>query len=358
MNFIKYSAINSKIHSLSSHLLTTDDYRELLSKSSVVEIIRYLKEKTIYSEVLKDKNPDEMHRRDLEVLIRNRRVDAIKKFLHFFHQPERDFLDLILKKFEIENLKLAIRNALTSAKESERDISHKFYNLDPYTTIDPIKIATSDSTEEILRELQHTRYYTEVKNILESYGESKRNLVYLLETALDKWHLTRINKVLKLLNKSDREIIEEIIGKQIDLMNAEWIIRVKLFYNLSPEELFNSLIHTGYKLKNDYLKLACNSRNAIEAIELFTESHYGEVFTNIAKDKKISVNLTNRIHRYIHNVIMEKRLSREFSLAKLLEYIFSLEFEFADIILITEAVRYSLKNEEIIRHLSRPITTQ
>ncbi len=355
MNFIKYPVINSKIHSLMSHLLTEENYRELISKRSVVEIIRYLKEKTVYTDVLGDKNIEDIHRRDLEILIRNKRLEVIKKFTHFFHEPERGFVILLLKRFEIENLKLAIRNALTSAKEDERDISTKFYEIGNYASFDPVRIATSNSIDEILDILRNTPYYTEIRNILESYKGTDRNLVYILETALDKWHLTNIRRHLNKLSGTDRTAVMETIGKQIDLMNAEWIIRAKRFYNLSPEELFNSLIHVTHKLKLDYLRLACDTKSAGEAIEFFSGSYYRVVFEGLEENENLSSQLTQRIQRYIYRVITSGGVLREFSLSKLLEYLFMLEFEFSDIILITEAIRYSLSREEIVNYLTRPL---
>ncbi len=355
MKFTKYAVVNSKIHSLMSHLLKEEDYRELVAKRSVVEIIRYLKEKTVYSEILEDKNIEDIHRRELEILIRNKRLRIIKQFIHFFHEPERGLTLLLLRKFEIENLKLAIRNALTSAKEDERDISTKFYNLGNYATFDPARVATSNSIDEILDILRDTPYHTEIRNILESYKGTDRNLVYILETALDKWHLTSIRKHLNKLSLTDRRGIMETIGKQIDLMNTEWIIRAKRFYNLSPEELFNSLIHIGYKLKLDYLRLACDTKGVQEAIEFFSGSYYRDVFEGLEDNKNLSSQLTQRIQRYIYKSITSGRVLREFSLSKLLEYLFMLEFEFSDIILITEAIRYSLNKEEIIKYLIRPL---
>ena len=356
MNFTKYPVVNSKIHSLISHLLTEADYRELTSKRSVAEIIQYLKDKTVYAEMLKDKNLEEIHRRELEILIRNKRLETLKKLIHFFHQPERGFIVLLLRRFEIENLKLAIRNALTGAKEDERDISTKFYNIGNYATFDPTPIATSNSIDEILDILQGSPYYREIKNVLESYKATNRNLVYILETALDKWHLTNIKKYLNKLSGADKKGVMEIIGKQTDLMNAEWIVRAKRFYpTLSPEELFNSLIHVGYKLKLDYLRLACDTKSVTEAIEFFSGSYYKSVFENLGDKGDLPFQLTQRIQRYIYRSITTGKVLREFSLSKLLEYLFMLEFEFSDIILITEAIRYSSSREEIVKHLTRPI---
>ncbi|RKX83536.1 MAG: hypothetical protein DRP57_07735 [Spirochaetes bacterium] len=355
MNIVKYSAVNSKIHALKSNLLTEDDYRELIGMRSIPEIARNLSEKDFYSELFKKVDPEIIHRRDLELLIRNKVIDVLNKFRNLFHGPERGIILLLLKRYEIENLKLAIRNALTEAKSDIRDLSSKFYNLGEFAEINPQNIALCKNTDGVLNALEGTDYYAEIKHILESGIKSTQNIVYILETSLDKWYISLIKMTAQKLSREARESVFKNIGMYVDLSNLEWILRAKKFYSFSAEELYNSLFHTGYRLKKDYLRMACDTKTVDEAIEFFSGCFYAAIFKDLKDGDTFPSELSQRIQRYFFKTINAGALANEFTFSKLFEYLYLVEFEFKDIILITEAVRYSMGKEEIPRYLIRTL---
>ena len=355
MNVVKYSAVNSKIHALKSNLLTEDNYRELIGMRSISGIARNLSEKDAYSELFKKVDPETIHRRDLELLIRNKIIDVLNKFRNFFHGPEREIVLLLLKKYEIENLKLAIRNALTEAKGDVRDLSTKFYNLGSFAEINPQSIALCKNTDEVLDALQGTVYYAEIKHILETGTKSTKNSVYILETSLDKWYISTMKKNIQKLNSEEREGVLKNIGMYVDLANLEWILRAKKFYSVSAEELYNSLFHTGYRLKQDYLRMACDTKSVNEAIEFFLGCCYADIFKDLKDDNSFPFELSQRIQRYFFKFITTGVSSNEFTFSKLFEYLYLVEFECEDIILITEAVRYSMGKDEIPKYLIRTL---
>lgn len=356
VNVLKYAAVNTKIHALKSYLLTDSDYRELMAKGSVPEIVRYLAERWPYSERLQGLDPESVHRRDLEVLIRSRQVEVIGKLLFQFHDAGRKFILLLLQKYEIENLKLALRHALIAEPKYAQDISPKSYPLGVYATIDPVRLAACSGAEQLLEALQGSQYYEEVNSVIESQSQSKQNLVYLLETALDKWYISRIEQLSSKLGSEERKAVLQSIDVHVDLTNMEWIIRAKKFYSFTPEELYNSLIHAGYKLKADYLRLACDTKSTEEALQFLRAGPYAPVFADLHDGDSLPFELAQRLRRFFYRSTSSGSLAHEFSLAKLLEYVILVEYEIDDLVTITEAVRYSLQRDEIIRYLGRPLS--
>lgn len=358
MNVVKYSSVNSKIHALKSSLLTEDDYRELISLHSIPEIVKNLSERDFYSELFIKVDPETIHRRDLELLIRNKIVDVLNKFRSLFRGPERELILLLLKRYEIANLKLALRNALTEAKGDVRDLSYKFYNLGDFAEINPQAIAMCKNTDEVLNALEGTVYYAEIKHILESGTKNTANLVYILETSLDKWYVSTISMSTRKLGGEDRESVLKNIGTYVDLANLEWILRAKKFYSFSAEALYNSLFHTGYRLRQDYLRMACDTKSVDEAIDFFKGCFYAEIFKDLKDDDSLAFELSQRIQRYFFKFINTGSLSNEFTFSKLFEYLYLVEFEFKDIVLITEAIRYSMGKDEIPKYLIRTLESE
>ncbi len=348
----KYAAVNAKIQAMESLLLSDEDYKELISKNSVSEIVSYLKENTAYTVMFKDVNPESTHRRELETLIKKKTVSVFSKFINFFYGSDKEFVLLLLRQLEIENLKLSIRNALTEARKSANELSGKFYELGSHASIDPAKIAACSNSDEVLEALEGSPYSEVIRNVLESQAKSKESIVYFVESALDRWYFMSLKRKS---TKFNERVIMQDVGTRVDLSNIEWIVRAKEFYTLSPEELYNSLIPMQYMAKLDYLRMACDTKSAAEAIEFFNRGPYSKIFENLTDDDILSFNLTQRLRRYFYNSVKIKRSSHNFTLAKVLEYLYMMDYEFSDIILIIEAVRYSMEREEISQHLIRPL---
>lgn len=348
----KYAAVNAKIQAMESLLLSDKDYKELIAKNSVSAIVSYLKENTAYSLMLKDVEPENTHRRDLETLIRKRTMNVFSKFISFFYGSDKEFILLFLRRFEIENLKLSIRNALTEARKDVNELKGKFYELGSHANIDPLKIAACSNADEVLEVLDGSPYFKVIRNVLESQVKSKESLVYLVESALDRWYFMGLKRKSTRFNEGT--VIQDV-GTRADLANIEWIVRAKKFYSLSPEELYNSLIPIQCRVNLDYLRMACDAKNATEVIEFFRKGPYSKIFENLRDSDALSFNLTQKLRRYFYNSVKSKRSSHDFTLAKALEYLYLMEYEFSDIILIIEAVRYSMKQEEILQHLIRPL---
>ena len=215
-----------------------------------------------------------------------------------------------------------------------------------------MKIAACSNADEVLEALDGSPYFKVIRNVLESQVKSKESLVYFVESALDRWYFMSLKR--KSTKFNERTVMQDI-GTRADLTNIGWIVRAKKFYSLSPEELYNSLIPIQYRVKLDYLRMACDTKNATESIEFFSKGPYSEIFENLTDSDALPFNLTQKLRRYFYNSVKSKRSSHDFTLAKALEYLYLMEYEFSDVILIIEAVRYSMKQEEILQHLIRPL---
>jgi len=349
-----YLTINSKIHALESYLLKNNDYEELSQRNSVPDIARYLRDNTVYASLLKNIEPERIHRRDLEVIIKRRLLRVMFSLINYFHNQKRTFAILLLKRFEIENLKYSIRNALIEGKKSKEEIEEKLYNLGKYSSVDFIKIISAKSTDELLTVIENTSYYEVIKNAISIQSGSHENLIHLIENALDTHYETKLQKEAESLGKKEYEIIMDYIGTRIDLKNLEWIIRAKMFYELSAEQLYNSLIRVRKNLHFDYLRMACDTKNAQEAIDFFAKGPYGSIFTELS-EKDLPFELSRRIDRYFFRFVCSKKIENEFNIGKLMEYLYFLEYESEDLIRLIEAIRYSIDTEKIPDYLIREL---
>src|SRR3970282_1791950 len=79
---------------------------------------------------------------------------------------------------------------------------------------------------------------------------TEQNL-FPLEVALDLNYWRRLWAEAKRLSGKDREMGLKIIGSLLDLNNLMWVIRYKIYHNLSEEELINYTLPFGYRVRDE-----------------------------------------------------------------------------------------------------------
>ncbi|WDC83450.1 V-type ATPase subunit [Caloramator sp. mosi_1] len=89
---VNYEAINAKIHSILGRRLKVEDYKRLLSFTSVNEIALYLSKNTDYSKYISNENINSIHRDELEKKLKMMLIYYIDKFDNYFSGEYRDFL--------------------------------------------------------------------------------------------------------------------------------------------------------------------------------------------------------------------------------------------------------------------------
>ena len=355
-SILEYAGVRAKLAAMASKFLKDKDYETLMAKESVPEITKFLQETAMYSSALKNVNAEEIHRRDLETILKADLVEDVKRFFTFFVTLDRTFASYILRRYELENLKLALRNALmeSETKKKIEELKGKFYDIGNKALIDPIKVASSSSREEILNNLEKTPYQEIIRNI---FASERPNVIGSIENALDRWLFFGILKASVDLDYDDYMAVREMVGERADLINIEWIVRTKEFYALRPEELYNSLIPMRFKLSVSDLHKLCDARDTNELLNLISGGTYKEILSDDVNTAGITSHLiTRNIKRFLYRKAQKSvSVLGGFSIATFFHYSFLKEYEIMDITTITEGVRYSMNPDEIKGYLIRQI---
>ncbi len=275
IGFVKYAGVSAKLYALSSELLTPEDYKNLITQKTVRDVVSYIQSTKMYSDTIGNLNPDEIHRRDLENLLQEDLLKDMKKVFTFFVTFDKDFMHLLFYKYEIENLKLALRNFINRKYIGEGS-KRIFFDLGERATIDPVKISNSKNQDEVLDDLASTPYQEVVRNVFSSYKKSAAvNLIAVLENALDGWLYAKIISASKNLGTKDQIIVKELTGERADMIDIERIVRAKTFYDLKPEELYNSLLSFHFRLKPEDLHAMCDAKGIKEVLDVLKVGPYG-----------------------------------------------------------------------------------
>lgn len=343
----RFAAINTKIRTLEGKLLTKDDYNKLIAMKSVGDIAKYLKANTAYNKVLDNINVSSIHTDQLELLLKKYIVKQYEKLIHYFTDEYRKLFKILFTRYEIEDLKIFLRTI--DREESLSNVKDLIVYSGIYSTIDYETLSLSKNLEGLITNLKGTIYH----NALKAYTkESQEKRLFYMEMSLDRLYFKLLSERIEKLDKRDRDILRELLGKNIDLMNLQWIYRGLKFYKLFPEELINYTLHNGYYLNFKRIKELCYTKNEKELIDKMVDSRYGFLFDN--RDT-LEIFMERRIERYLYFVFLDYKRREKMNIIEAVVYMHLLEYEMRDIISIVEAVRYGMDEESTKKFLIRKL---
>ncbi|MBU5439396.1 V-type ATPase subunit [Tissierella sp. MSJ-40] len=341
----RFAAINTKIRVLKSKLLTKKDYINLIKKDKVKDQISYLKENTVYKDVLEDTGDTE-NIQEVETQLKKYLIYQYEKLIPYFTGEYRKLFKSILLRFEIEDLKLYLR--ALGRKEDLNKIKKATLLKESYSNINFDKLSKSKNLEEFIENLKGTLYY----NVLKPYSkEEYKRILYYMEMNLDRLYFNLLKAQSLKLDKKDSLLFGEILGKNIDLLNIEWIYRGIKFYNLSSEELINYTLSNGYEFNYEAIKEMCYSKEE-RLIEIVLSTRYNFLFDT---EKDVDLYMERRIERYLYYQFINAFKKGKLDITLSIAYMHLLEYEIRDIISILEAKKYDLSLMETKEYLVRKI---
>ncbi len=341
----RFAAINTKVRVLKSRLLTRKDYIKLMEKDKVKDQVSYLLENTLYKEVLENLI-DMENIKEVEIRLKQHLINQYNKFTPYFTGEYRKLFRTMLLRFEIEDLKLYLR-----ALDRKEDLSKikKVTLLDEfYSYLNFDKLSRARNLEEFIEGLKETIYYDALKPYAK---EEHRKILFYMEMNLDRLYFKSLKTQSQKLDKEDSILFGDTLGKNVDLLNIQWIYRGTEFYNLSPEELINYTLPDGYEFNYEKVKELCySSKNKFK--EIVIKSRYSFLFDT---EKDVDLYMERRTERYLYYQFLNTFKKGKFNITSSIAYIHLLEYEIRDIISILEAKNYGLSLNEIKEYLVRKI---
>ena len=213
---------------MESRLLSPGQFQELASLHTIPEAVEYLKKNTAYAETLESLEPTQLHRGNIEKLLTQSLYRDYTKLYRFCGQKQRKFMELRLKSYEIDLIDYCLRIVINHYKRPF-DLHYKKEFFDRYSQLSIDRLITSRTTDELVDNLKGTEYYDPLKKL----QDAQKVTLYDYDLALELYFFTTLWKARKkMLKKEDLELYERDCGSQIDLLNMQWILRAKKYYNM------------------------------------------------------------------------------------------------------------------------------
>lgn len=344
-NISKYAAINTKAKAMEKQLLTDQDFIKLLELPDIASVVDQLKSEDSYKVLLGGEAVEEIE--GIEALLKKHLFTQYEKLFHYFAGDDKKFFKILFMRYEIENLKVFLRMIIR--KENLLRISDHIIIPKAYGNIDYTLLNDARNLDDVIAGLEGTDYQ-KIVHMFKDEEEDK--LMFYMEMNLDRLYFKKLHSQVKRLDGENRRALGEIVGRNIDMLNIQWIYRGRRFYKISQEELLNYSLPGGKHFKYDALKEMCYKEKLSEIEAMIRSSAYGSISEDVPD---FEIFLERSMERYIYRYFNSLRLSYPMTLVEPLVYMHRLEYEIRDLITLLETKRYNIKGEEgkkfLVRHM-------
>lgn len=313
---------------------------------------------TVYGEHLRD--PMDLPR--IEHGLKQDLAVSYMKILTFLKGKSGRFLEALLGKFELLNVKSIIRWFAGRDARAPGSVEPFIFSLGKYHTIPIEEALKADDLESCIALMRNTPFARPLEIGYQQYvaagqapGPAPTGKLFPLELALDLDYYERLWQALDALGPLDKHNAGRLLGIQHDITNLVWILRFKEYYDLSPEQIFQYIIPHGWKIYGDiFWKLVADS-NVIGAIVALQVSPYDDLLRSVAQVNRKGehevrpyvLGIEVRLLRYLYRQSLETFMKFPLQAALLVAFFILKEMEIRDIITILSGRHLGLPQERI-----------
>jgi vacuolar-type H+-ATPase subunit C/Vma6 len=302
---------------------------------------------TVYEEIFKQ--PEiAFDPRVGERMLLEREIEWHYELLRDLRDAEKALVEHFLEKYEIENLKAALR-----IREGRRDLGELKYLVRrslphslPYQAI-----AEAASLEDALGYVVGTPFQEAIKAVIGDYKE--KGTLFPVEINLEIDYYRRLQERVEALRKRDREVARRLVGLEIDQKNLGWLVRLKFYYNVPTGDLMEYNIPGGFRMTRDRLRQSFKAESIREVLNLTVERSFKNASELLARGEELS-------KLYLLEIILWNFLIAEakktlggfpFTIGTVLSYLILKRTEIRNIITILNGKVYRMDRSEIESHL-------
>lgn len=333
-----YLYLITRVHGLSTHLLSEDDIRALSRARDLIAFIEAVS-KGDYAEKIGLLSRESINARNLNKVFSEVYVDRLLYLLKVAPQSVDKFLDAYTRKVEIDNLK--------------RVLTAKFYGLDlsmddliqlprTYSVINFQAMIEADTIDDAVTLLMYS-VYRGVGNYIQVSREY--NSTIPIEAYLDKVYYRYVYKFLS--GVPDEGVVKNILGVEVDLRNLYFIISYRLMD--APQNLIEeSVIKPFYRLSEEYINSFLRAgRDAL--LDNFLASPYGwasDAISHSIESASIA-DLEHGVNIVFLNFLKEMATRNALGMGYILWYLNAIYFEYRNLTSIAFAKELNIPEEEI-----------
>ena len=252
-----YNYINAKLRARIGKMLDEPFFRSIAGSASVDEAVSELEGQGFDDVASAYRDTGDVRMCEQELY--GREVEALLDVERHFEGARREFVEGLCDRYEIENLKTALRLWFEHAVRGKH-VETKIGYLSRETVHHPINfdaIANAAAPGDIPRALADTPYADVVAATIDRVQSN--GSLFSVERSLDRDYLGRLLALAQQLPRPDREAALSFTALEADRENVSWIVRAVGYYNLSEQDIRAGLVPGGRTFDTRTLERALGS---------------------------------------------------------------------------------------------------
>ena len=175
------NAILAKARAMYGKCLKDTDYQNLMDCKTVAEIAAYLKQRTNYASVMSGLNETEIHRGQLEPVLRQNIYFDVFALSRYALEDTLAFSDFIIAKMEIEQIIRCLM--LVNIGKAEEYVYSMPLSLDKFSKISLKALASVRSYDDMMSAMKGTWYY----QVMLGFRPKDNSKINITELELKLW---------------------------------------------------------------------------------------------------------------------------------------------------------------------------
>jgi V/A-type H+-transporting ATPase subunit C len=345
----KYSFINAKLRARISKILPDETFNQLAKAPFLDEALALLRQTPFASLEEIYSGTGDLKQAELELL--KNEIELYRNIKKYLHPNSIELVDALLYRFEIDNLKNAIR-IYFDRKIRKRSVEKNIYYILYERIINDVPvdiILNAENFEEIAGVCEGTPYSQIIKKY--SHTAESQGSLFRMEIAFDHFYYDNLLSSISKLDRKDRTIALRLTGVEIDLQNINWIIRLKNFYDLPAEAVLATIVPGGFNLSRDIINELYSAQNVTSVLQRFVMSKYPGLSTLLSAQTTDSTSRLLLIRRILEEIMKNEvqhiLAGYPFTIGIILSYFILKRNELKKIRLILYAKQYGIQQERI-----------
>ena len=325
---LRYANINAKLKGMHAKFLNKDKLYQLSRQNDLKNAVYFIKNELDVLENLDENANRLIIEKELDKTI----IKDIYKIDKILPKKEKEIFKIYISKYEIKCIIEIYKSVHNNIDINNSVDLVKLWTDEIFKNIG--QIATATNNEQFLKYLKKSRYYKIVKSFIESETENLAEL----EMALYKKYFKDLYSSLIKLNKKALNLI----GQNIDLLNIQWIYRMKKYYKLSKEEIREKILDINYNLTNQSIEDLLDLKDYEDFRKIIKSTKYAKIVKNT--DEK---SLEYEINKYLYNKCKKEFIIGRYNINTVFCYMTLKEFQKQNIINILGGINYKIDKREI-----------
>lgn len=342
-----YSSILAKIGAERSKLLSEAKIKALTETRSLGEFVAQLQD-TIYKEQIA-KIAIPITSRKIERAVKEKQIETYINIIKSSPERSKDFLQLQITRFEIENIKALIKAAMTRMSR-EQKLSKIYLSAEGFLKKKAVFEEATEATDvkQVVTAFDKTPYSATLKMGLDSYEEN--GATACLDVLLDKQYYEELYDAYQALPIKDKLHAYFYASMGIDSYVMLTLLRAKnLKYDANwirlavPPQKFN--------LPEETVEAMVTADDFDSALKIAQQTQYGRFFSKSQTSEETIANAENTFKKALLNHAKESRLTELFNIGAALAFMTQKDAEINNLIVASLGVEAALTPEEIQRQM-------